>query len=1079
LFFLKLLFAIIICISVFKLKIKLENYQEQPGLLDPILPIVTTKIMNDSLMVIESLLLTEISEKKDQMLTCLKCLYQIVYVLCKIRGIQTIKKFFCSEVYVFEPVITYLLSLNHEDPENCDIIYVLILWTSILGLIPFDVETIDTKGIIITQLPLYFKSTLNSSGNIRDITAYTLSKFMTRPDIIRKGLLKDILDFFVEFLQNDKKNLNIFMDIGILSSLHQIFKNGIPTDLIKYVDFIVKNIVNFKFPDYMITGGIVRRYIAKLTQRIGMVILKPKFQKWRYALHLKNLLQQKTIYQNIGINKNNNENNIENEEGFDYEVDFEILEILLDKMLNSLVDREYIVRWSSAKGIGRLCERLSKGMVDDILNTIFELFNDEENEFSWQGGILAIAELCKRGLVIPEKLEKVMSYLEKALVFEVNKGTFCLGSNVRDSACYLAWALARAYSKDVMNNYIKRLAQKLILCMIFDKEVNCRRAASAAFQEHVGRQGYFPNGIEIITEADYFTLGNRSNCYLNIATFVAQFPDYTRCILSYLCENRLKHVEENIRILAAETLGLLVPFDANHFIEKLIPDILNDSFSNNLSTRQGSILALGYILVGIRGKWDFELKSKRIRLKVLEGMNAVETKVLEDSDYRKAFEFYFNKIKFLNKINLINTNENLLQKIVYVPQELETKKLYRGKGGEIMRMGVNNFIRLICEADLILNDKILLEYFDFLIDNLKHPNLDIQKDACNALKLLMFKVEDLFKNVEDTLKIDIEKKIKDIVKNSISDESIYINRGYTMSFSFFSDYFIFNNLEEILNNLFYNSKYKGSKKTEILEDKKSANNMNKIINNPENQNTNNNDFETRRISIEALSDITIKLIEINFNLFNKHIEKIFETIFEGLKDYEIDKKLGDVGSKVRESSMKSLTNIMICLAGKISIRNEYRYLFKKYAIIYLCGLLKQSAEKLNKIRHTAGEVLQKFFYNLSLKENEFINIDNSDSLNNNNHFNFIEILRDSITDFDLLKEIFLEDIKFNEMNQLFNLDWLEPSYSFKKIIKLLKTEVYSLSIFEGIIISIGGLTEDVQRHSLNAIDSILEENQEK
>ena len=44
-----------------------------------------------------------------------------------------------------------------------------------------------------------------------------------------------------------------------------------------------------------------------------------------------------------------------------------------------------------------------------------------------------------------------------------------------------------------------------------DVQVNCRRAASAAFQESVGRQGsMFPHGIDILTAADYFTLGTRT-----------------------------------------------------------------------------------------------------------------------------------------------------------------------------------------------------------------------------------------------------------------------------------------------------------------------------------------------------------------------------------------------------------------------------------------------------------------------------------------------------------------------------------------------------------------------------------------
>ena len=65
-----------------------------------------------------------------------------------------------------------------------------------------------------------------------------------------------------------------------------------------------------------------------------------------------------------------------------------------------------------------------------------------------------------------------------------------------------------------MKKHVERLAKTLILTILFDKEVNCRRAASAAFQENIGRQGNFPHGIEILTEADYFTLGSRNNCFL-------------------------------------------------------------------------------------------------------------------------------------------------------------------------------------------------------------------------------------------------------------------------------------------------------------------------------------------------------------------------------------------------------------------------------------------------------------------------------------------------------------------------------------------------------------------------------------
>ncbi len=62
----------------------------------------------------------------------------------------------------------------------------------------------------------------------------------------------------------------------------------------------------------------------------------------------------------------------------------------------------------------------------------------------------------------------------------------------------------------------------MVLLALFDREVGCRRAASAVFQEAVGRVGA-AKGIDILTEADFFTLGVRPNAYLNIGVFVAGY----------------------------------------------------------------------------------------------------------------------------------------------------------------------------------------------------------------------------------------------------------------------------------------------------------------------------------------------------------------------------------------------------------------------------------------------------------------------------------------------------------------------------------------------------------------------------
>jgi len=75
----------------------------------------------------------------------------------------------------------------------------------------------------------------------------------------------------------------------------------------------------------------------------------------------------------------------------------------------------------------------------------------------------------------------------QALYFDLRKGAHSIGSNVRDAAAYVLWALARTQNSNALVPHAEKLAQRLMAVALFDREVHIRRAASAAFQEHVGR----------------------------------------------------------------------------------------------------------------------------------------------------------------------------------------------------------------------------------------------------------------------------------------------------------------------------------------------------------------------------------------------------------------------------------------------------------------------------------------------------------------------------------------------------------------------------------------------------------------
>jgi hypothetical protein len=57
---------------------------------------------------------------------------------------------------------------------------------------------------------------------------------------------------------------------------------------------------------------------------------------------------------------------------------------------------------------------------------------------------------------------------------------------------------------------------------------------------------------------------------------------------------------------------------------------------------------------------------------------------------------------------------------------IEKARLYRGKGGEIMRSAVSRFIACISMAAISLNEKTKRSLMETLNENLRHPNSQIQ-----------------------------------------------------------------------------------------------------------------------------------------------------------------------------------------------------------------------------------------------------------------------------------------------------------------------------------------------------------------
>lgn len=93
---------------------------------------------------------------------------------------------------------------------------------------------------------------------------------------------------------------------------------------------------------------------------------------------------------------------MQEEDETDYDIPDDI-EDVIEELLSGLRDYDTIARWSAAKGIGRVTGRLPKELADDVVGSLLEMFSIRAGESGWHGACLALAELGRRGLLLPQR----------------------------------------------------------------------------------------------------------------------------------------------------------------------------------------------------------------------------------------------------------------------------------------------------------------------------------------------------------------------------------------------------------------------------------------------------------------------------------------------------------------------------------------------------------------------------------------------------------------------------------------------------------------------------------------------------
>ncbi|XP_050236631.1 tubulin-folding cofactor D [Mercurialis annua] len=995
--------------SVNKIRSILDKYQQEGQLLEPYLETMVTPLMS-----IVRTKTIELGVETDEILEIIKPICIIIYCLVTVCGYKSVIKFFPHQVSDLELAVNLLekchdtesaSSLRQESTGEMEAKCVILLWLSILVLVPFDISSIDTSFAIsgndnagklepsplVLRILRFCQDYLSNSGPMRTMAGLLLSKLLTRPDM--PVAFSSFIEWTHEILTSRIDDvLSHFQLLGVVEALAAIFKAGGRKILLDVVSKVWNDTSSLVKSDSAARSQLLRKYLLKLTQRIGLICLPHRSPAWCYVGRTSSLGENGSLSAtkrewSQGTNANSTEPEEITSNMLEEDMDVpEIVEEIIEILLSGLKDVDTVVRWSAAKGMGRITSRLTSVLSEEVLSSVLELFSPGEGDGSWHGACLALAELARRGLLLPVSLPKVVPFVVKALHYDIRRGPHSVGSHVRDAAAYVCWAFGRAYYHTDMRNVLEQLAPHLLTVACYDREVNCRRAAAAAFQENVGRQGNYPHGIDIVNTSDYFSLSSRVNSYLHVAVSVAQYEGYLYPFAEELLYNKIGHWEKGLRELAAEALSALVIYDSEYFTSFVLVKLIPSTLSSDLCLRHGATMAVGEVVLALH-QCDYTLSA------------------------------------------------DLQKDIAGIVPAIEKARLYRGKGGEIMRSAVSRFIECISLSHLALTEKIKRSLLDTLNDNMRHPNSQIQNAAVKALKHF---VQAYVISGNDGSGSAITSKYLE----QLTDQNVAIRRGSALALGVLPYECLTFHWKDVLLKLCSSC---------LIED------------NPEDR-----DVEARVNAVKGLISVCKTLSqttefsdlcsgEDGKSLCHLIKNEVMSSLFKALDDYSVDNR-GDVGSWVREAAMEGLETctLILCLTDSTRISNgvetpsqipelteneQMLLLFDANLAAHVIEVIvKQAVEKMDKLREAAAKVLHRILYN---------------------------------------KKIFVPFIPHREkLEQIVpnkeDLQWAVPTFSHPRFLQLLQFSCYSRAILSGLVVSIGGLQDSLRKASISALLDYLQ-----
>ncbi|KZT40598.1 ARM repeat-containing protein [Sistotremastrum suecicum HHB10207 ss-3] len=570
-----------------KMNTILSDYQEQPYLLDPYLECMVVPpiehLKNACFVHVNDPVRPLCSERFERLSSliyeCIKCL-----------------RFFPHQVVDIPVALGFMHSSGSpvQEATQWPLRYIVLLWLGLVCMIPFDLKRFDSPGTdIASDLHAMGLKYLGTPGLEREGAALLLARLYSRH--VFSFICKLHLSYGIPLISS-------YQVLGILRIWILLCTSADALMFNSYLSSIQSLNANMESDESLMINPLVRRLRTKLVSKSAIRLFPSGARQSRPGMFLDASPPPEDEEEDVP----------------------ESIEESIDFLLQTLQDKDTTVRWSASKGLARIAACLPSSLASQILESILRLFEIHSSlgnydlpalaEASWHGGCLACAEMARRGLVSSQNMPTLVKWISKALYFDIRKGSHSIGSSVRDAASYVVWSLARSIPSTLLECHAADLARHLVAVSVFDREVQIRRAASAAFQEFVGRTNLIPDGIEVLRKTDFYSVSMRRNAFLVAAPQVAEHFIYRECLLEHIVTVTLRHWDIVMRQLGAESLRLMASLDLNVLgpvLEKRLVRLLGDK---DVIVVHGSLLGLSELALAFRENGSEDLEKSRLNI---------------------------------------------------------------------------------------------------------------------------------------------------------------------------------------------------------------------------------------------------------------------------------------------------------------------------------------------------------------------------------------------------------------------------------------------------------------------------------